>query len=220
MENILEETSNRFYVYSHIDNKGKCFNIGKGSGKRHKSKGGRNPHWHSIASKGFKSIILVNNIDEATAFRLEAEFIESIGYENLTNVRHEWGCGGWSRGEETKKKIGKARIEYLKHNKWEKPPHSDERKAASSKLWKQLWVDNREEMCANISKSKIGKGIGPKPNRVGKGCKKVLCLNNNKIYNSVKEAAEKLGLRKDGITKSASPKYSQQLTKGYGFKYI
>lgn len=101
---------NIFYVYCHRrKTDGKCFYIGKGSGKRYKAKESRNPHWWNIANKhDFEAEILVNNISEAKAFELEAEFCKQIGYENLCNVREELGNGGWSHSEETKQQISNA----------------------------------------------------------------------------------------------------------------
>ena len=98
--------SHQFYVYCHRrKTDGKCFYIGKGSGKRYKAKESRNPHWWNIVNKhGFETEILVNNITELKAFELEAEFCKQIGYENLCNIREENGWGGYTQSDETKEK--------------------------------------------------------------------------------------------------------------------
>lgn len=97
----------KFYVYCHKrKTDGKCFYIGKGTGNRYKSKSGRNQYWHNIVNKhGFESEILVNNITEEKAFKLESEFCKQIGYENLCNLHIENGWGGHSKTEETKQKL-------------------------------------------------------------------------------------------------------------------
>lgn len=102
--------NHQFYVYCHRrKTDGKCFYIGKGSGKRYKAKESRNQHWWNIVNKhGFEAEILVNNITEEKAFELESEFCKQIGYKNLCNVREELGNGGWSHSEETKQQIGNA----------------------------------------------------------------------------------------------------------------
>ena len=59
-----------FYVYAHytIDTD-ELFYIGKGKGRRHLQKAGRNIVWKNIVNKhGFKSEILLKNIDESDAF--------------------------------------------------------------------------------------------------------------------------------------------------------
>lgn len=105
---------NNFYVYSHIKKTdGECFYIGKGKGNRYITPLSRNRYWKEIVKKhGFISIILVNNIDEKTAFKLESSFCNQIGYENLTNIRKETGWGGHSHQPETILKLSKPVFQY------------------------------------------------------------------------------------------------------------
>lgn len=156
--------SHQFYVYCHRrKTDGKCFYIGKGSGKRYKAKESRNKHWWNIVNKyGFETEILVNNISEEKAFELEAEFCKQIGYENLCNVREEIGNGGWSHSKETKHKISKslkgkvdseeAKIKRSKSLKGNKALSSPER---SAKISKSL-LGNKKR-ANKISKSLLGK---------------------------------------------------------------
>ncbi len=104
--------SNRFYVYCHRrKTDGKCFYIGKGSGKRYREKQSRNQYWWNIVNKyGFTTEILISGLTEEKAFELEAEFCKQIGYKNLCNLNMEKGNGGWTRNEETKQKISKKLI--------------------------------------------------------------------------------------------------------------
>lgn len=48
--------------------------------------------------------------------------------------------------------------------------------------------------------------------------KKVICLNNNKVYDGISEAARDLNLFQSGISFVCSGRYKK--TKGYKFKYI
>jgi hypothetical protein len=98
---------NKFYVYSHYKKTtGECFYIGKGTGNRYKSISGRNNHWKNIVNKyGFETLILVNNISEEKAFKLEANFCKQIGYNNLCNLHEEDGWGGHTPTNETKEKM-------------------------------------------------------------------------------------------------------------------
>jgi len=112
------DNKNRFYVYCHQrKTDGKCFYIGKGTGKRYKSKYGRNIYWNRIVNKhGFVPIILINNISERKAFELEADFCKQIGYNNICNAREEFGNGGHSLSNETRRKISKAKKGHICYN--------------------------------------------------------------------------------------------------------
>jgi hypothetical protein len=156
--------SYQFYVYCHRrKTDGRCFYIGKGSGKRYKAKESRNPYWWNIVNKhGFESEILINGLTEEKAFELEAELCKQIGYKNLCNVREELGNGGWSHSEETKQQIGNAlkgkiqsketiekRSKSLLGNK---ALSSQER---SDKISKSLYGNTKRAI--KISKSLLGK---------------------------------------------------------------
>jgi hypothetical protein len=150
VENILEETSNKYYVYSHIDNKGKCFYIGKGSGRRAYVKGARAEAWNKIGKKGFTPIILISNLSEDKAYELEWRFGEQIGWENLVNQRIEEGCGKrkGSFKQEVRDRISAA------HKGLKKPQTKAHSKLISkNKKGKKL----SKESCENISKALMGR---------------------------------------------------------------
>lgn len=69
----------RFYIYSILDNNGKCIYIGKGTGRR---------VIQSLKNKkGYDYKILINNITHKKSLELEASFINQIGINNLVNIR-------------------------------------------------------------------------------------------------------------------------------------
>ena len=67
----------RFYVYEWIDDSGKVFYIGKGTGYRYRKTTGRNRYFTRYLDKhGGKSIIVVDCLDEQTAYRTEEFLID------------------------------------------------------------------------------------------------------------------------------------------------
>ena len=153
-----------FYVYAHLrKTDSKCFYIGKGSGKRYKAKESRNKHWWNVVNKhGFEYKILINNITEEKAFKLEAEICKQIGYKNLCNVREELGNGGWSHSEETKNNISKALKGKIQSKKTiQKRSNSLKGNASLSTLERGLKISKsltgNKKRGDKISKSLIGK---------------------------------------------------------------
>lgn len=165
--------NNRFYVYSHSrKTDGKCFYVGKGSGKRYKEKQSRNIHWWNVVNKhGFIWEILFDNLSEMEAFKLESQICIQIGYENLCNIREEIGNGGWTQNEETKRKIsnaqkgnkynlGKKRSDGVKKNMSLAKLNIPKPSGFGDKISKIKLSQNKkmsEETKLKISKSKKGK---------------------------------------------------------------
>ena len=110
---------NKYYVYSHIrPSNGKVFYIGRG-GKNRAFEGGRNNAWADIVREegGFNFKILVNNISLQKSKELEKSFVNQVGYEHLTNHKHEVKSNKVSRGfagkrhtPEAKERIRQANI--------------------------------------------------------------------------------------------------------------
>jgi len=74
---FLSLSSARYYVYIHKDAVGQVFYVGKGTGDRHKSSGGRSGAWKLRAQRGFTSEIFRDNLTETDAIRLETFLITS-----------------------------------------------------------------------------------------------------------------------------------------------
>ena len=107
-----------FYVYLHKrPTDGSVFYVGKGKKKRAWTKKARNNHWNNVVEKhgGFDVEIVVNNLTEQEAFKIEAEQIAIYGIENLTNqTLGGISTTGMVHSEETRKLqsgIAKKRLE-------------------------------------------------------------------------------------------------------------
>ena len=101
-----------FYVYEHIrPDTNQVFYVGKGKNNRFLDLNNRNKHWKHIVAKvgNFKSVKIVENIDEELALLVEQERIDQlrrIGYKlaNITNGGE--GTSGRVLSAESRAKIG------------------------------------------------------------------------------------------------------------------
>lgn len=87
----MSDTPKEFYVYVHKyasgPKKGHVFYVGKGKGKRHLRRSGRNQHWERIVDKyGYTSCVLLWFSKEDCAFSLEVAMISFYGRSNLCNM--------------------------------------------------------------------------------------------------------------------------------------
>jgi len=86
---------NKYYVYAHYRISGKKnipFYIGKGTGNRHISKR-RNKYWKNVVEKnGFRVEILMDNMDEKSAYLYEIEMI--FKYKKLGGCECNFTLGG------------------------------------------------------------------------------------------------------------------------------
>jgi hypothetical protein len=94
----MSEDKNIYYVYVHrklSDNS--IFYVGKGCNGRCRSDNPRNLFWWRVVieENGFAPYIVESNLTEREAFDKELSLIETIGYENLTNITPgEFGKNG------------------------------------------------------------------------------------------------------------------------------
>jgi len=134
---------------------------------------------------------------------------------------NEGGNGnlGYKPSEETieKMRLSKIGIKHTEERNREKSEYTKGRKHTEESKKKMSNV-KKENMNDDI-KDRIRKGLMGNRNGVGnKGrSKKILCLTNNKIYNSIKAAADELGLHSTGIICVCKGKFKQ--TKNYTFEY-
>lgn len=99
-----------YYVYQHTFTNGTIY-IGKGEGKRWKSKASRNKYWLNLLNKYGEPqyIKIADNLTESEAFELEELLIKELRESNTTicNITDGGnGCSGYKHTEEHKKYIG------------------------------------------------------------------------------------------------------------------
>ena len=118
------QSENKYYIYAHINPlKNEIFYIGKGQGRRAKSRQHRNKWWKNTVSKyGYSVDILEDNLTEEQALEREIWFIKKLGRKdlglgNLVNLSDggESGSSGasWNMTEEQKMKQSKAKLGEL-----------------------------------------------------------------------------------------------------------
>lgn len=99
----------KFYVYVHRrKDTNAVFYVGKGCGKRAWKKTTRSDWWKRIEAKYGRTVeIVLTDMSEDDAFKLENELIDFYGRENLCNLT-DGGMGGVSPNAETREKMSIA----------------------------------------------------------------------------------------------------------------
>jgi hypothetical protein len=192
---------NIFYTYIHIrPDTNEPFYVGKGKGRRHKTKTGRNQYWHNVVNKNngvFESKIIFEGLTEKEALLKEVEVEKELkekGY-NLVNIAETGNSGpmGVSRTEEHKQSLSKATKGRVSPNKGKKhDPFPEE-----SKYWKgkNRPEDTKIKQSSSQSKRWEERGNELKQNFRNKVGKKVLqieakTLTPLEIFPSIVEAKE------------------------------
>jgi group I intron endonuclease len=222
------------YIYKLTSPNGKVYigqTINKKQRKRHYNSDDfkqQTKLWNSVECHKWKP---------ADTYEIIEECLCGLEKENLNNREKYWieyydsfknglncnygghGNLGHKHSEETLKKMSEAKIgvkhsternkaksEYTKGRK-----HTEEAKNKMSKV--------KIERMNDETKDKIRTGLMGNKNGIGnKGNpKKVICLTNGVIYNSIKEACDELSLHGSGVVLVCKGK--KEYTKGFKFKY-
>ena len=130
------------------------------------------------------------------------------------NLGHKFSVESLKKMSDAKKGVKHSKERNLRKSERQKKrafKHSEESKNKMSKV-------KIEKMTDEI-KDKIRVGLLGNKNGIGNkgGSKKIICITNNKVYNSIKEAALSLYLHEPAIGLVCKGKYKQ--TGGYKFKY-
>lgn len=205
---------NQFYVYRHIRlDTNTPFYVGKGSIllQRAYQKGTRrSEYWNRIVSKyGYIVEIIEKNLTEEQAFAKEIELIKSYksqGYCEANFTDGGEGASGLVFSKEHREKLSKSQ-------KGKKHSEGTRKKMSDSKKGQKPWIKGKkhsEESCQKMSeahKGKVSWNRGRKFSeetrkkmseaRRGKftgknhpSAKKVICTKTNKIWDTIKDAAE------------------------------
>jgi group I intron endonuclease len=205
-----------FYTYAHYKpSTNEIFYIGKGKGGRHADKSNRNKHWHNIVNKhGFVSKVLAWWESEAEALEHEKLLIASlkdIGVLLCNATEGGDGVSGYKHTQETINHLSKARkgIHFRKTYEITEETRSKMREAQTGRKHPEEVKKKISEANAGIKNAMYGK---QSPTR-----KKVLCLENNKIYDCIADAAEDLNVSSAKITLVCQGKRNH--TKNFRFQY-
>jgi group I intron endonuclease len=200
-------------VYRHRRNDDESiFYVGMGNEKRPYTKDGRSKFWNSIVKKhGYSVEVLAQNLSLEEAQDLEKLLIKEygrkdLGLGNLTNLT-DGGEGTINVTEEVRKKLSESRkgvrnipighkrsAEFCKKvsdskkgkvSTFKGKTHTEEAKALIRQK-RALQVINKE------SRLKQAKAISGANNPAAK---KILDLKNNVVYNTMKEAAQSIGIK-------------------------
>lgn len=229
------------YLYRHIRlDKNQPFYIGIGSdadGKYTRAYNvfSRNNFWKNIINKTeYEVEILLDDISWEEAIEKEIEFIKLYGRTNLNTgtlcnlTNGGEGSLGAIVSEETKRKRSKT-MKGVKKPLWAVENQSKRQKgivcwnfvkaaqlrntgstqskeAIEKRVKKLIGRKNTQEQIDKMRKSAIDMGK----------CRKVLCITNNVIYDSIAEASRILGVANIGYVCQGKLKQ----TKGYVFKYV
>lgn len=217
---------NKYYVYAHRRNdNNSIFYIGKGSGKRAFIKCNRSEYWKRIVEKyGYTVDFLAKELDEETAFNLEILYIQEnkkLGFceANFSNggdgvkVDKRW----WND------KISKALIGIKRPSGLESKSYKD---IISKEVLYDLYVTKKLNTIeisklSNLSIPTICKRLeeyGIQKRKSGKASIKIICTTDNKIFESINEAADFYSLHRENIRKVLKGIY--KTTGGKTFKHL
>jgi hypothetical protein len=200
---------NNFIVYSHTRlDTNEVFYIGKGKLRRMKAKDNRNKHWTHIANKAdFKCDIVAANLSEQEALNFEALLIKKlkeVGVKLCNLASGGKANSGWKMSDEAKQKVSEAK-------KGKKLSEAHRKELSRVRMGRVVSQATREKL------SKAHKGRKPPQTAIDAMSRKVLCIETNTIYPSIKQAAISLNLSAGNIGSCCRGK--QKTCGGYHWQY-
>lgn len=206
---------NEYYVYAHkrLDNN-TIFYVGKGKGDRAYIKSNRSEYWKRIVSKcDYEVLFLDKNLCEEDAYKLEIIHIATLKQKGFCEANFTDGGDGvnvkirWWNDKISKALIGTKR------------PAGNQSKAYKDFADKQTLIDlykTQKKSSVEISKllnisyatvcSRL-KDFGIELRNSGKENKKVKCVEDGIVFNSISEAANHYNLFRENIRKVLAKKY-------------
>jgi group I intron endonuclease len=102
-----------------------------------------------------------------------------------------------------------------------RPDHSEFLKRNGSGLSYKRTQEHKDNLREKLSGRKLSKEICEKisRNKIGKKTKKIICIETQQIFNSIKECSEHLNISKGCICSFVKGNYPYPTLKGYTFKY-
>lgn len=215
----------KYYIYAHIrKDKNTIFYIGKGSGNRSYFKSNRSLFWKRVTDKyGYEVVILLDNLTEEKAYEAEILFIAAEKLKGNCEANFTNGGDGvrvdkrWWNDKIANSQRGKKRARG-KENKNYKDIITGEGLI-------ELYI-NQKKSTTEIAKS-YGITYATIWNRLksynipirsaGRIRSKIICINDEKIHESLSSAARFYGVFRENIKKVLSGKY--QHTNNLKFRY-
>lgn len=132
---------------------------------------------------------------------------------------------GHGVSEKTKNRISKAlkqsKLFHQNRKTWNKGKHyTNEQKLKFASTWAPKTEETKEKIREGVSKLWMSDEYRQhmKSAHIGKGCKKVLCKELNQVFNSLKEAQAKTGVKYDCISRCCHGK--SQTAGTYHWEFI
>jgi len=103
-----------------------------------------------------------------------------------------------------------------------RPEHSEFLKKNGSGLSYIRTQEHKDNLKEKLSGRKLSKELCEKisKNKIGKKTKKIICIETQQIFNSIKECSENLNISKGCICSFVKGKYLYPTLKGFTFKYF
>lgn len=218
----------KFYVYIHKkQTNGQPFYVGKGCGRRAWRETGRSQYWQRVRKKcGLIVEIYACCLTNEQAIDVEKKLIKKIGRNNLCNHTDGGeGMAGYRHSKETIEKYSQERRGRLHTEEARRKmsasgrgkKKSDEHIANVAKALKgrKFSDEHKANLSLSIKNRKINPEWGKKSGNARK--RRIFCVNNNVLYDGVRDAATMLNLDSGSISRVANGIYSS--TKGFVFRY-